>query len=135
MFTHQVWTREHGLPDNRVQAVRQTRDGYVWVATPAGLGRFDGRDWQVFNRANTPEMAKETFRSMAEDAEGNLWFAFHTALFRWNGSKFNRYVLRTEGEVIGPLYCSRSGDVWVGARPGLWLLRGGKKQAFPAPGA
>jgi len=28
------WTADNGLPQNSVQAIRQTRDGYLWLATP-----------------------------------------------------------------------------------------------------
>ena len=33
---------EQGLPQNSVQALLQTRDGYLWLGTQAGLVRFDG---------------------------------------------------------------------------------------------
>ena len=41
-FDQRTWLHEHGLPDDRVQAILQTRDGYLWIATPHGLARFDG---------------------------------------------------------------------------------------------
>ena len=40
------WTADTGLPQNSVYAIKQTRDGYLWLATVDGLARFDGaRDW------------------------------------------------------------------------------------------
>lgn len=36
------WTVEDGLPDRTVQGVGEAADGYLWVATPRHLLRFDG---------------------------------------------------------------------------------------------
>ena len=37
-----VWTPESGLPQSTVDAIVQTRDGYLWLGTQEGLVRFDG---------------------------------------------------------------------------------------------
>ena len=40
------WTTENGLPQNSINDILQTRDGYLWLATHGGLVRFDGaRFW------------------------------------------------------------------------------------------
>ena len=36
------FTVEEGLPDNEVNAITQTRNGFLWVGTDGGLARFDG---------------------------------------------------------------------------------------------
>ena len=38
------WTTENGLPQNSVNDILQTHDGYLWLATFGGLVRFDGID-------------------------------------------------------------------------------------------
>ena len=35
------WTSEDGLPNNTVNGLAQTPDGYLWVGTPNGLTRFE----------------------------------------------------------------------------------------------
>src|SRR3974390_3014707 len=37
-----LWTTDQGLPQNTVQSLHQTQDGYLWVGTQSGLARFDG---------------------------------------------------------------------------------------------
>jgi ligand-binding sensor domain-containing protein len=32
-FGHQIWLTENGLPQNTVQSIIQTRDGYLWLGT------------------------------------------------------------------------------------------------------
>ena len=42
------WGTEAGLPQNTVNAIVQTRDGYLWLATRDGVARFDGVRFTVF---------------------------------------------------------------------------------------
>src|SRR5438270_610384 len=44
----QTWQTEQGLPDNYVNAIAQTPDGYLWIATFNGLARFNGVAFVVF---------------------------------------------------------------------------------------
>jgi len=41
-YLSRAWRIDEGLPDNRVQAITQTPDGYIWVGTHNGLAKFDG---------------------------------------------------------------------------------------------
>ena len=41
--------KEHGLPDNQVRDILQTRDGYLWILTQQVLARFDGTRFTVFD--------------------------------------------------------------------------------------
>jgi ligand-binding sensor domain-containing protein len=44
------FTDQDGLSSNIVNAIAQTRNGMLWIGTPAGLDRFDGHG---FSRADT----------------------------------------------------------------------------------
>ena len=67
------WQTEDGLPQNTVLAITQTRDGYLWVGTLAGLARFDGLHFQTFDVANTPSLRDERITALYEDTRGTLW--------------------------------------------------------------
>jgi hypothetical protein len=43
------WTTDQGLPQNTVQCLLQTHDGYLWLGTQSGLARFDGLHFTVFD--------------------------------------------------------------------------------------
>src|SRR5580698_5826573 len=58
------WHIRDGLPSDRVRAVLQTRDGYIWVATFNGIARFDGVRFDRFNDANTPELRNSLANSL-----------------------------------------------------------------------
>jgi ligand-binding sensor domain-containing protein len=64
---------EQGLPQNKVTAVVQTRDGYLWVGTYNGLARFDGVHFTVFDDNNTPELRSSRVTSLFEAGDGTLW--------------------------------------------------------------
>ena len=68
-----VWTTENGLPHNSIEAIHQTRDGYLWLTTPDGLARFDGVRFTIFNTANTKGIKSNRFTCVFEDDTGALW--------------------------------------------------------------
>src|SRR5262249_29642062 len=41
------WTTDNGLPENSVNSIIQTSDGYLWLATFGGLVRYDGMNFRV----------------------------------------------------------------------------------------
>ena len=42
-YTRHIWRIQDGLPEDTVQAIQQSKDGYLWIGTTGGLVRFDGR--------------------------------------------------------------------------------------------
>src|SRR5579864_7159688 len=62
-YVHNVWQAEQGLPQNAVQAIAQTPDGYLWVATQEGVVRFDGVRLAIFDRKTTVEFTNNDMRA------------------------------------------------------------------------
>ena len=50
-FGQQLWQTDNGLPQNTVHSIRQTQDGYLWLATDGGLVHFDGIDFTLVRQA------------------------------------------------------------------------------------
>ena len=72
-FVVSHWEMKDGLPLNKVRAIVQTRDGYLWVGTFNGIARFDGVRFKVFDVANTPALQNNATESLCEDRAGHLW--------------------------------------------------------------
>jgi diguanylate cyclase (GGDEF)-like protein len=63
----------NGLPHNMVMALAQTPDGYLWAGTWEGLARWNGYEFRVFDRSNTPELHGNGVRALAVGRDGSLW--------------------------------------------------------------
>jgi signal transduction histidine kinase/ligand-binding sensor domain-containing protein len=67
------WTTDNGLPQNSVTGLVQTPDGYIWFTTNDGLVRFDGFQFKVFNKGNTPAISNNRMFGAFADKSGRLW--------------------------------------------------------------
>src|SRR5258707_4772714 len=70
---HRIWQVQQGLSDATVYAIRQTRDGYLWLGTQSGLVRFDGVRFTSFEGANGVSLSNIWIRNVLEDTNGDLW--------------------------------------------------------------
>lgn len=122
-YEQHQWTKEQGLPDDRVRAILQTHEGYLWIATRRYLARFDGLKFRRFDPLKTPELSNENSRSLAEDINGSLWIGTTSYLFQQTGNEFS---LRANGNFHFSTMCpSRFGGVWFGSPyQGLIRVRG-----------
>lgn len=128
-FTVQQWEAEHGLPQNTVTAVVQTRDGYLWLGTYSGLSRFDGVRFTVFDDSNTPGLASSRVTSLFEARDGTLWIGHETGgVTRYNQGKFQEVVLPSDwpGGKVQEIATDEAGDVWLLSAGGMLVrLRDG----------
>jgi len=135
-YLAETWTKERGLPDNSVRAIAQTPDGYIWVATRAGLARFDGVRFVVFNRANTPALPSDEFTCLTPGQNSDLWIGTMNGLVRRSPSGYSNWLSGLPGRSseISSVFVTRAGDVWVGSRVGVHRFRGSQLEmtSFPA---
>jgi ligand-binding sensor domain-containing protein/signal transduction histidine kinase len=127
-----VWQVKDGLPQNQVRAVRQTRDGYVWVATYDGLARFDGTRFVVFNRENTPALRSNIFTSLYEDRAGTLWIGSDGGLVRYSNGQFTAYTTAQglAADTVTGIAEARDGALFVAAGNALHVMRDGNFDRF-----
>ena len=89
------WTTNNGLPQNSVNTILQTRDGYLWLTTFDGLVRYNGAQFTVFNHTNTAEITNQRFESLYEDRDGNLWIKGENgSLTRYRKGRFTAYTTK-----------------------------------------
>ncbi len=127
-FGHQAWTTENGLPQNTVQAIVQTQDGYLWIGTQEGLVRFDGLNFAVFDKENTPAFKSNDIRFLRPDKQGRLWISTSYGLVCRHNGQFTSYTIN-EGlpdNSVGPVVEDVNGNIWIGTAAGLARFEGGK---------
>ena len=113
-FNIRLWQAEDGLPHNIVQAITQTRDGYLWVGTREGLARFDGEHFQAVDLV--PGGTPPSIFSLLESKDGSLWVGTDGAgLFRLHDRKVDRCLLPdgTREFQVFEIQEGGDGDVWI----------------------
>ncbi len=128
-FAVASWETDSGLPQNTVRAIRQTADGHLWVGTSEGLARFNGSEFTVFNRRNTPGFPNSSITTLLETPDGSLWFGSDgSGVARVREGKVERFPMdkgllspRVFALALGP-----DGSVWVGTASGVSRWRDGK---------
>jgi FG-GAP-like repeat/Two component regulator propeller len=115
------WTTDKGLPQNTVQCLLQTQDGYLWVGIQSGLARSDGLGYTVFDRNTTPAFKSDNILCLAEGPDHTLWIGTSDGLVRFRNRTFSYFRTRlTPGDKhVWGLNASRSGSVWLVADAGL----------------
>lgn len=123
-----LWQTEQGLPLNTVQAIYQTRAGYLWVGTASGLARFDGIRFATFESSAVPELGTRPIFGFMEDTDSNLWIGHSrgAALYR-NGQMEPAFASAlTEGRRVWAFAQARDGVIWAASENGLLRWEKGK---------
>ncbi len=95
-YGRQAWAMENGLPQNTVQALAQTKDGFIWLGTEAGLVRFDGVEFQTYDRNSVPALPGNDIRCLLATTDGSLWIGTGAGLARWKDGA-SRTFTRQDG--------------------------------------
>ncbi|MEM6262080.1 MAG: ATP-binding protein [Bacteroidota bacterium] len=77
---HQL-SLEDGLPNPSVIRMLQDRQGFLWVATPSGLFRYDGYRFNPISGSDGP------ISNLFEDSEDHLWIMSPGALVEYHRKK------------------------------------------------
>ncbi len=70
-FKHDAWSIERGAP-SRINAITQTRDGYLWIGSVEGLFRFDGVQFESV-RLEGDQGQRLVVSSLLATRSGELW--------------------------------------------------------------
>ena len=125
----------------RIRTIRQDSDGYLWLATDAGLIRFDGArfdDWRGTAGSRLPSGAA-TSLLIARDR--SLWVGIGvsgpSAVVRIRNGAFTSYgpAEGLTGRYVLSLTEDRAGTIWAATFQGLFQFRGGRwREVGPADG-
>jgi signal transduction histidine kinase/ligand-binding sensor domain-containing protein len=122
---------ENGLPQNTVQAMAQTKDGFLWLGTEVGLVRFDGVSFQVFDKntplgAQGPGLPGNDVRCLLAAKDGALWIGTSEGLARWKDGVATVFTTKEglPGINIRALVESGGDGVWVSTDDGLARQKG-----------
>jgi signal transduction histidine kinase/ligand-binding sensor domain-containing protein/CheY-like chemotaxis protein/HPt (histidine-containing phosphotransfer) domain-containing protein len=120
-------TMRDGLSMSTINSILQDSQGYVWLATEAGLNRYDGYSVRQFRRerGNPHGLASDYVWSLAEDSHGDLWLATDGGgVARWDRrtetfQQFMHDPARMESlasDRVRALLIDARGFIWAGTK-------------------
>jgi hypothetical protein len=84
----EVWTEADGLRSELARAVTIAPDGRVFVATGAGAGVWDGKQWDF------PAALRFELNDLVATRNGQVWMATERGIAAWDGNKVRRVDTR-----------------------------------------
>ncbi len=130
-----IYDREGGLASNLVKDVAQDDAGFIWIATDAGLVRFDGQRFETFSQGLPSLYVKDVYHG----AGGRLYVVTDNGV-RWvdlNSSSMAFHQLpQIEGlELRYPksIYQDQNGHLWVGETDALLRIGSKSSRRYPLP--
>lgn len=113
-----------GLANSKVYDILQDDGGYIWLATPSGLSRFDGESFK--NYGNDDGIPENSIRALFLDSEKQLWLGYEKGnVFLKTESGFREVIndsLNSKGE-ISDITQNSKGDIIIGTiGNGLFLI-------------
>ncbi|HET6845062.1 MAG TPA: two-component regulator propeller domain-containing protein, partial [Candidatus Angelobacter sp.] len=141
-FAHTAWTARDGII-GPVRSIAQTPDGYLWLATDAGLYRFDGIRFVLWQPGFGDHLPGPSALSLCAARDGSLWIGFASGgISHLHHGRLKNYS-PAEGAPNGGIVSiveDRSGAIWAGGPYGIGKFANGKWSrvgddlGYPAPG-
>ena len=132
-----AFTVRDGLPSNNVYRCIEDNSGFLWVATDAGIARFDGKRFQVFTTMQG--LPDNDVLEVIKENSGRLWvncFKQNPAYFdevknRFINSKEDSSLKLPEGTHLMSSYVLKEGGVLYVNENGTFVFRNKKIIAYP----
>ena len=104
-------------PGRMVRTIMQDRRGNIWLASPEGIIRYDGK----FFTNVTSKVISARFFSVLEDRKGNFWFgSIGSGVFYYDGDSIKNYTTKDglASDRVPFIYEDKTGIIWFGTEGG-----------------
>lgn len=110
-----------GLPSNTINDIFRDKRGFLWIATDAGLSRFNGTSF--FNYTSQSGLIGDNIKSICEGENGEIWIAaYNSGLNQLKGDIIKSYNTNSGiiSNSITKLYYSKEFEtLFIGTELGL----------------
>jgi signal transduction histidine kinase len=133
-FAQRTWRSDDGLLQDSVTALLESKSGFLWIGTGAGLVQFDGATFDHHSRLNVPGFIHNRIQCLAEGPEDALWIGTAEPglyLFQQGSVQTLGSAEGLPDSPIGHLLKDRRGTLWAAPLEGpLLRLDGARFQAM-----
>jgi len=116
-YGHRAWRELDGAGLGTVFAIAQTVDGYMWLATPEALVRFDGIRGVPWRPTSSVKFLPENVRALLGARDGTLWIATTQGLFAIKDGVLSE-ISELIGKKLNALNEDVDGAIWAGGADG-----------------
>lgn len=118
-----TWQSDDGLPNNNVTDIAETSDGFLWIATPAQLARFDGVQFENFGPKRITPQFDRKITALLPGEDGGLWLGMnHGPLLYLHDGKVQIVTEAMEDMNAASIVEDGDGAEWIdyrGGKPGI----------------
>jgi ligand-binding sensor domain-containing protein/two-component sensor histidine kinase len=127
-YTVTTWNDNDGLPGRRIRAIAQDPDGYLWLATDAGLVRFDGVRFERWSTVGDTRLPVGSVTALLSARDRSLWIGVsgRMPLGRIKDGRLTLFDERDgfKGSYTLSLLEGHDGTIWAGTIQGLFRRLG-----------
>ncbi len=128
-YTCRLWQTGDGLSQDDVQALCQTKDGYVYVGTQSGIARFDGLRFTPLDSTAMVEGKNRSRTLLCAGNDSSLWAATENGKLRcWKDGNVSELSLPEPftNAALTTIFSGRDNSLWIGSdREGLLHFKNG----------
>lgn len=110
-YGHTAWHVRDGYFAGPPSSITQTRDGFLWIGTAAGLIRFDGVRFVRWEPPAGMQLPADGIINLLGASDGSLWIGTAQGLARWHDGNL---TVHARAGRFGALLEDRQGTIWAG---------------------
>ncbi|MFL9843569.1 hybrid sensor histidine kinase/response regulator [Flavobacterium rhizosphaerae] len=137
-YTFHHLKTDNGLSNSYVKSILKDNHGFLWIATEAGLNRYDGYEFRVYTSqaGNKSSIAFDNIYGLQEDGLGNIWVEGRETytVYNSNNDSFNnkpQLLLKALGidvDTTNTVYVDKARNLYVLNAPYLYFYNTSAKK-------
>jgi signal transduction histidine kinase/ligand-binding sensor domain-containing protein/DNA-binding response OmpR family regulator len=116
---------EQGFYQNTVNAIISDSNGYLWIATPNGLVRYDGYSFEYYyhDPENQKSIPNNYIKHLLKDSDGKIWISTREGLCLYFADKEQFFPL--EYKISNEAFIKEDGQkrIWIGKGSKLHIFK------------
>ncbi len=121
------WSGEDGMISNNLTSVMQASTGFIWVTSFNGVMRFDGIQFELYDKEILPFLRSNGIYKSIEDKDGKLWFCTQgSGVITYDAGKFA--VMPGNDSISPSIRCiltDSKNRIWAGSNNGGLFVNNG----------